>query len=304
MSLLDLDKLRLWQHLKKVGSPENIANTEALVDGAAALLDRVIETFPTYTLHNRQHAFNVARLMGELLGEDGIAKLTALESVMLLLAAYFHDVGMVFNADERASLALEPEWKAFLDRHAEAFLAAEKSADIPLDVAEWYCRWRHADRVFLYLDQMPANELHWGAVPFREDLGTLCKSHNSSVKELQNLETNYLGECDLRFCAVLLRLADILDFDSSRAPEMVYRFLALANEETSRGKQSDTEWRKHLASNGFKFPSKHSARYEITIAACPDNPAVEHDLRKFLDVIEVELQECAALLSSCSEQIG
>jgi hypothetical protein len=37
-----------------------------------------------------------------------------------------------------------------------------------------------------------------------------------------------LGKADLLFCAILLRLADILDFDNSRTPDEVYTYLELA----------------------------------------------------------------------------
>lgn len=91
----DVEQLLLWQHLKKTAPLDAASNVERLVREAAPLLDRVVETFPTYTLHNSRHALNVAALVGELLGEEGLAKLRPLEAAMLLLGAYYHDIGMV-----------------------------------------------------------------------------------------------------------------------------------------------------------------------------------------------------------------
>lgn len=297
------DQLPLWRRFRDIGAPQHIANVETLLSDASSLLDRVIETFPTYTLHNSIHATNVARLMGDLLGDEGLNKIRPLEAAMLLLSAYCHDLGMVFHKNELTALGAEPDWREFLATNPEAFIAVEKKGNkIPLEIAEWYCRSRHADRVFLYLHSFSERLFKWDAVTILDDLGELCRSHNLRVKELYGLETNFLGECDLRFCAILLRLADILDFDGSRSPESVYRFLGLARRKISRDSHSDTEWRKHLASNGFKFPTTRDRRFELTIAAGPDRPAIECDLRKFVDVIEGELHECGSLLETCSRR--
>src|ERR1051326_8477963 len=121
-----------------------------------------------------------------------------------------------------------------------------------------------------------------------------------SRKELYSLETNYLGQADLRFCAILLRLGDILDFDGSRSPQMVYKFLRLERRRNRKETTSDSEWRKHLASDGFRFPPNRSHNFQLTIAAGPDDPAVEYDLRQFLAAIEEELSDCAVLVESCS----
>src|SRR5205085_2295900 len=101
----------------------------------------------TYTLHDATHARNVAELIAKLLGQR-IDELSALEAALLILSAYFHDIGMVFAPDELAGLQDEPEWQIFLRSHPEAYLAVEGRPTPTVEVAEWYCRWRHADRVF------------------------------------------------------------------------------------------------------------------------------------------------------------
>ena len=66
---------------------------EALVEKASQHLDRIIETFPTYTLHNRDHSLNVLRLMGKLLGPD-VEKLAALEGEILIQSSRTSGDGM------------------------------------------------------------------------------------------------------------------------------------------------------------------------------------------------------------------
>lgn len=298
----EIESLSLWGVLEAKGTDEQRAVVRKLAEDASALLDRVIETFPTYTLHNSTHARNVAIKMAELLGPK-MEELTALEAAMLILSAFWHDIGMVFTESERANLESEPYWREFLEEKPEALLSREQAGELSTEIAEWYCRWRHADRVYVHLDQQPAKNLQWGRISFREALGELCRSHNLDVAEIKTndaLQTNYLEEADLKFCAIILRLADILDFDNSRSPDPVYRMLGLERRETKRRKESDVEWRKHLHSEGFRFPAKRESRYQLGFIAGPDHPAVEFDIRHFLNVIENQMEQCHSLLPFCN----
>jgi hypothetical protein len=291
----------LWAAFDAGANDEQRAKVRHLLRHAGSLLDRIIETFPTYTLHNHVHAENVLNLMGELLGPS-LPQLSGLEAAMLLLAAYWHDIGMVFSGDDLANIRTEDAFGIFLSEHPEAFVKVgeTRGSDLPLDIAEWYCRWRHADRVYLYLDRLEPGDLDWGVVGLRDSLGAMCRSHNYAGSEVQRLTTNLAGQCDLRFCAIILRLADILDFDRSRSPDAVYAHLGLERRESPRAAVSDVEWLKHLASDGFVFPDDRGAPYTLDFVAGPQSPAVEYDLRQFLDVIEAEFRECAALMSGCS----
>jgi hypothetical protein len=78
-------------------------------------------------------------------------------------------------------------------------------------VAEWFCRWSHSERVFLHLERVEG-ELKWDGIPFRKQLGDLCRSHNLDAVQLKQDDlcpTDLLVVADVRFCAILLRLADI-----------------------------------------------------------------------------------------------
>ena len=154
----------------------------------------------------------------------------------------------------------------------------------------------------VYLKGLDAKAVLWGRLPLKQKLGPVCESHNFSVKQLWDtrFETNLIGEADLLLCAILLRLADILDFDNTRAPEEVYAYLGLSGRRTKRDATSDTEWQKHLAMEGFKFPPELGERYEIIATAAPDHPAVEHDVRQFLDTIETEMRQCSSLIPHCA----
>jgi len=299
-----IEESDLWKVFIGKANREQRSFVKGLVDYAAPILDRVRETFPTYTLHNSTHSLNVIDLMATLLGRR-IDQLTALECAFLILSAFFHDIGMVFDAEARAHLCDEPEFPEFLQKHPSALVAMSGKSEPPIDIAEWYCRDRHADRVLLHLNKLGDDRLLWGIASIRRELNNVCASHNLDASELLNIDkfpTNYLHECDLVFCGILLRLADILDFDNSRSPQAVYRSLGISHRRTPREHASDVEWRKHLCSGGFHFPMNRHQSYPIGFVAGPDRPAVEHDVREFLDVIEKEFARCASVVPRCSDR--
>ncbi|HEU0125924.1 MAG TPA: hypothetical protein VFQ56_06445, partial [Flavobacterium sp.] len=277
---------------------------EECVDYVLPLLSRIIETFPTYTLHDGQHQLNILNRMADLLGKR-IKDLSGLESALLILSAFYHDIGMVFSKEELQNLVSEETFQEFLNENPKAkvdFLATSK---LSTETAEWYCRWAHARRVWIYLNKTP-NKFVWDGTNLKNVLGHICQSHNEDVAFLKDdyvFETNFWGQCDIRFCAIILRISDILDFDNTRSPESVYEFLKLDKPIGEAEAVSHKEWEKHLASRGFDFTSwSKSNSYDIGFKAAPKHPAVENDIKEFLDLIESELSKNQSLLRSCSKK--
>jgi len=299
--MINVQSLALWGVLEEKATDGQRAQVAELIQSAAELLDRVIETFPTYTRHDSTHPTNVVTIMSSILGVQA-GDLSALEATLLLLSAFYHDVGMVFSSGERNRLAEEREWSVFLEESPDAYLAFARAGEPTMALAEWYCRWRHAERVDVYLNRLPHALLKWGQTSFREELGDLCRSHNLDGAALMRLATDFRTDSDLRFCAVLLRLADILDFDRSRSPVAVYEYLDLSRRIDRCTATSDLEWRKHLCSDGFRFPEARTTGYSLPLIAGPDDPGLENDLRAFLDVIDAELVSCKAILRTCSDR--
>ncbi len=299
---LDLENTNLWKAFAKKADDKQRVMVKDVCNHAASLLDLIRDTFPTYTLHNRIHAINVIGLMGRLLN-DHLQDLSALEGAILILSAYCHDVGMVFTDEERKHLDSDPEFKRFLREYPEASVILENSQDVSEDVAEWYCRWIHPDRVFKFLKSR-GDTLRWGIMPITEKLGYVCRSHGYDSGELidnDKFPTDYLEDTDLKFCALILRLADILDFDNSRSPEEVYKYLGIERNSSIREENSDTEWKKHLVSQGFSF-THNKDNITLKLNASPNDPTVEYDVRKFLDIIETELHKCRGVLKQCSDK--
>jgi hypothetical protein len=306
-----LEETILFKHFERIATPEQVTLVTSNTKKAADRLFLVRDTFPTYTLHNEQHVLNVIDLMEKILGER-IDNLDPLEYAILILGAYYHDIGMVFTNNERESIQNEIEFEHFIRKYPKAHLRILEFQDenpannnqIPEDVAEWYCRWIHPDRSANYVNNH--TELLWKNFPINDSIAAICKSHGYSIVEVykwNSISTDFLGRVDLLFCSIILRLADILDFDNSRSPEEVYNYLGLSKRNTKRDSISDVEWLKHLCSLGFIFTSTNrNDRYPIKFASAPDEPAVEYDVREFLNTIESELDICNATLKFCSSR--
>jgi len=307
----DLKNTLIYQHFAKTAKPAQITLIDEQTEAAAAELKLVRDTFPTYTLHDEVHAINVVSLMGKLLGSK-LTELSPLECAVLMLSAYYHDIGMVFNEEERDELQNEIDFEKFLEENPDARLKIKKFQNedkenedkIPDDVAEWYCRWIHPDRAYNYL--LAQEDILWEGYPINEEIAIVCKSHGYPVAEVHGfpeIKTEFHEGADLFFCSILLRLADILDFDNSRSPKQIYQYLGLTNEKSKRDKTSNKEWQKHYSSQGFIFtPNPSDDGYSLKFMSHPDNPAVEYDIKEFLKMIEKELTFCSEVLKLCSDR--
>lgn len=294
----DFKLIPIWQVFEKKNT--NKYNLDPLAIHALGLLDMYYKAFPKFTLHNRQHAKNILRLAGEILG-DHLNKMSALECAVIILCAFFHDIGMVFSDRELTAIEQESAFKVFLDENYKAKLLFQDNGEkVNAELIEWYCRWMHAKRVWQFLDIL--EEHKWGNISLRESVGNVCESHNESASYLEDdskFETNFIGEADLKFCGILLRLADILDFDTSRTPKSVYEFLDLDNPKNKNELISRDEWNKHLCSDGFKFSYKDE-QTELSFVSGPPHPQIEANIHSFLNIIEDELRNCAIVLNKCS----
>ncbi|WP_313187168.1 HD domain-containing protein [Sphingobacterium siyangense] len=287
-------------------STKDIAMVESHIDYAMPLLNEYTKAFPKYTLHNNFHQKNIVKIIGDLLGPE-IEKLDALECAMLLLATVYHDIGMVFNTDEIDNILSEPQFETFLEENTSAMLEFEdNNRQGTPGLIEWYCRWMHAKRVWKYLNKIHAKiPLMWENISIKTNLGYLCESHNWGIEKiisnLSDFSSEYLGKCDLAFCAILLRLADVLDFDNTRSPLSVYEFLDLENPKNNLDTISKIEWQKHLTSNGFKFIREENTLRAI-FSATPKHPNIEVAIKNFIRYIDYELNACIKLQKFCSKR--
>lgn len=280
-------------------SDEYLSGIKAICDFGVDRAKTIRDTFPMYTLHDEAHICNVLRIMAQLLG-DHTDKLTRDEAAMLVLAACCHDVGMSYSDQEKQELLDDRDRiDQYLEQHHDEYVKAYKTnSDEPTFTDEMlrkYLRSIHHERISELLNRKPWLECLRGKVD-RKDLVRVCQSHGDNPSSLNDLGCT--PTVDLRFCAVLLRLADILDFDTIRAPKAVYDYCGFNDAKGDEAKYSKTEWEKHLASQGFDFihVADRSVPYDLPYHATSKSMQIEQAVNSYLDWVDSELNECSKLL--------
>ena len=227
-----LDDTVLWKTYQKEVLPESERChwTRKIYEQAVTYLKDVRRTFENYTLHDEKHVLNVLDAMGGLLGNH-VIDLTVGEIEMLILAACIHDLGMVYT-DEEMQLYYEDELlsKVFLRQNAPELLGFLPK-DWPEGIWKWYLRTIHHLRLSEVLQNKYWKNLieQWPAdvAPMR-CLLAVCQAHGENPEWLRgnaNLEYLPTSDVDPLFCALVLRLADLLDFDDTRAPKVLYSYV-------------------------------------------------------------------------------
>ena len=253
----------------------------------------IVRFFPTFTLHDETHSVNVCQWMWVLLGEEGRKKLTPHEAALLLMAACCHDIGMAVSPEQEEQMRLRtyPGWDDYFRQNLKDDEEYEEKKVISDRMLRNFVRMRHHERIGENLresdwpDDLFDEELDW------ELLLALCRSHGV---ELEGAELTCRGELyDLRMCAALLRLADLLDFDAGRAPEVLFRQMGLDRPRDAESWRSAEEHQKNRTGS---FREKF-VNGRIRYIAQYDNPGVEQEIRKYLDWVDQELTKCRNCLS-------
>lgn len=282
---------------------------------AADMARTVVHVFPEYTLHDEVHLVGVVDLMGRLIPELVFEQLRPLEIASLILSAGLHDVGMAPPAEEVSALhaALRTEnlsleqtnYLRFRGRQSElvkrkeslirvgSFHEAEQVEGFML--AE-YIRQTHGQRTYRMIFEHFSEYCRYADLNFTDALAKVCRSHTEDAAVLETLHPYDLvrrpGErCNWRFIGVVLRLADVLDFDPKRTPATLFRHLGV------REPVSVAEWRKHRQIAAWDI-----APGRIAFRADCEDPVIEETIRNFLRIIDGELRTARSTLGAMHDQ--
>lgn len=225
---------------------EYLAGVKKVCDFGIERSFTIRDTFPLYTKHDETHICNVLRIMWNLLGNDA-PNLTRDEAAMLVLAACCHDVGMSYSPADKGDLLEDIDrLNKYLDQHHEEYVKAYATGSgTPVMTDEMmrsYLRTIHPDRAVDLLYALDWPEVLEGRVDV-ELVAKVCKSHGSDASSLASLEPTIT--VDALMCAILLRIADILDFDTSRAPQELYDYCGFGQRSDPESIVSKGEWNKH-----------------------------------------------------------
>lgn len=275
----------------------------------------IIKHMGEYTLHDIDHIYNVLKIMDMLIGIDNVPKLSTPELMLLLLSAAFHDIGMapseneviawkkawdhspVFTSDEEKKE--HDQFRRFLAGHPskeELILDAQISGDfskaelIRNGLISDYIRSTHAIRAKSIIEKDWNGKILYKDTDMTVEFAEICFSHNESTNSIHSMDMQYLcgnGEFTcLPLISVILRIADLIDFDAKRTPEVLLSNLAI------RSPISLTEWKKHRSIEAWII-NQNTIQFH---AKCR-HPAIESAIHKFCDYIDIELMQCNSILA-------
>lgn len=292
----------LWKIFEKKAGDDHefvAAVGEICYDGVILSKD-VIRFFPTFTLHDGTHLAGVCKWMIRLLG-DKKDDLTVEEAAMLVMVACCHDIGMSVSDDQRKELEAElatsdytEEWLEYFRKYPGDEVAYHESHTVTEEMLRKYIRENHSRRISEQLTHEWPDALIQRGI-HRETLIRVCESHGESLTDLGDPMPK--GGCDLNLCAVLLRLADTLDYDAARAPERLFRHLGLNHPETAEQKTSQEEWKKNR-SGWFGEICEGIIPYTARFV----DPQTEHEVMGYLAWLKSELILCNEFLSRFSKR--
>ena len=317
--LLRLQKSSLYKRLTEL-CKEKDSETIALVDKAISYAFQrtktIIKHMGEFTLHDGDHLFRVLHLMEKLIPKELLNNYSVPELIVLILSAFFHDIGMA--PDEKEVLS----WKKIWDTNPEINNEEEKKfynefnrfctarpdkmelinkliikgkyseAEIQKSyVITEYIRQTHAERAKEIISKDWDNKIVFRDVNLTVEFAQICYSHNEDALSLLNLDQNLLCGNNIYAClpllGVILRLADILDFDAKRTPALLFSHLNVKHPISIK------EWNKHRAVEAWEIKADI-----IQFNAKCKHPAIEASIHEFCNMIDHELSVCNNIIST------
>jgi molecular chaperone HtpG len=228
--------------------------------------------FDQYTKHDITHIDEMLRNLEWIIPESSKSAMNAADWLMIVLAVYFHDMGMLVTKDEFAARTDSGSgFPAFCD---QVLFAGPNGPDYKAKIDQMtgdekdrflyqeFVRYKHAERIRAWImgqtkDQLGLSQTAVAEVSklleplgqqFRRDLGIVCESHHlNDLGDTQKYKVSQpYGNSDaetvnLQYCAVLLRTADLLHITSDRTPSIEFRTINPSDP------VSQQEWAKQAA---------------------------------------------------------
>jgi hypothetical protein len=303
----------LWKLLGE-SSDEAAVDVRRTVESLMKDIEPVLargETSPSdFTLHDEGHAFRVAERMCQIVPKDVVDQLSSYELAFLLLSAYLHDIGMTPKQEKvkqhykylltaEDNLLTETEvndFQRWLDDNAEGLEppltdGAPSSSDLSraTEILTHYCRSQHNDWSEEWMRANLADTKLGTYHNWLNDLVALCRSHHEGYARLKSarFDPTWIGAppltVHLRYLACVLRVADILEFDPERTPDVVFQHRDISPD-------SVIHWRR-----GQEVSLNLDERHHLAISARPTQARLHKAVLEMVHDINVELTLCKQL---------
>lgn len=260
------------------------------------LNNRISQVFKYYTLHDVNHSARIMFYMGKLVPD--LDRLNAFELVLLAYSALLHDIGMAASEEEineikngklkYKDLEYQNVLKKFHGDHEQAI--------------QDYIRIVHAYRSSEYIKKFLKEELvipNMTNTTFEDQVALICQAHTEDFMWIKENLSEYgqKGEFayNSQFCAIILRLADILDFDSQRTPPILF-------DSISPKGISQEEWIQHFAIENINKVKKSDHGYKlIELHGRCSSPIIHRKILSYINWINSEINNANDLSRNFSE---
>lgn len=288
---LIVEETLLMKELRERNSELYFLIIEVAENVKPLLNERISMVFPTYTQHDIGHSIRVIQHIEKIVLD--IKELNNLEIAIIVLTALLHDIGMA--ALEEEVIAMKNEDIVYDGITYQNMLVSTGGNDI--EALQEYIRRVHAKRSADYIRKHLATRLRVtspGEFNFSEIVADICESHTNDISWIQkNLNRTYrIGDFDIypHYYAALLRLGDILDFDSCRTPKKLYEAI------NPQGISKD-EWEQHFTINNSDkiFVSDRNKKKYIRFYGNCTNPKIHRKVLSYMEWVNEEITNAIEL---------
>lgn len=219
--------------------------------------------FEEYTIHDIRHIDEMLGIVDWLIPATTKEKLTHAEWLMLTLAIYFHDLGMVVTKKEYEGRMHSgfSEYRADILKNADPVSFEALSKDDAFLYQE-FVRENHAKRINSWIEgrldlDLGDSEQVFTEIQsilsnldkkFKKDLALICESHHEDdIDDFDKYKTKVLygndenARVNLNYIAIILRTADLLHITNDRTPSLSMKIINVSNP------KSVMEWKKQMA---------------------------------------------------------
>ena len=281
------------------------------------ILSLIIFNYPHYSLHDDSHSETIINNIELFLGEENIKKLQPTETFLIIMSAFYHDIGMNISHKSIEKELLNENFENFLKEEIkneidiemlriknnilkiiEALKTEEKILDFEINnllkirkyltiIFSEYFRKKHAKMSGEFIEKERIEGLNLTRIlkPRINKLLSLIvelhqKNFESILKELPKQSNGILKDIiHPRFIACLLRIGDLLDLDNGRFIKYIEKIFGDLPE------SSKIHYHKHEAITNFFI-----SPYIIEVEADCENDEVYFSIREWLKWLEEEIR--------------
>lgn len=332
----DYKATKIYQELEereKVSRTGLIEKVDEVIAQTAPLLETIGRgTFYDYTLHNPLHSRKLMHLAGYVIPDETMKQLSSLELAVMMMSFYMHDLGMVVTNEDKQKILEDEKFMNYLQaqpKFYERIASLQEEIDhadsttkpkLEMCLAQVYdaaitdyIRPNHANveryKLVLPTIKEKRQDLFEYGGSFEEELLLICSSHNNPAKKLAEIDTFgqsmmkrdlFIGglRLNMQYCAAVLRLVDVLDFDRERTPSSLFKAIGIENKKLPGFKISLTEWNKQMAVHSIVFDDN-----AIHVNADSTSPSIEQAIKKMCQDVEREVRDTTSFIRNNPEDV-